>query len=107
MECHSKRGNYLSVHVRIDSTRYVRLLWESNEEEDKGSHAAILEVKFGKRAEGSISDSRERTLDTLFSALESVAFVVEGGDLKDNFVPTANRTRDTTERQLVTRSGLQ
>ena len=33
---------------RIDSTRYVRLLWESNEEEDKGSHAAILEVKFGK-----------------------------------------------------------
>ena len=26
-----------------------RLLWESNEEEDKGSHAAIFEVKFGKK----------------------------------------------------------
>ena len=29
--CHSKRRNYLSVHARIDSTRYVRLLWESSE----------------------------------------------------------------------------
>ena len=28
--CHSNRGNYLSVHARIDSTRYVRLLWESS-----------------------------------------------------------------------------
>ena len=57
--CHSKRGNDLSVHARIESTGYVRLLWESNEEEDKGSHAAILEGKFGKKAEGSFTDSRE------------------------------------------------
>ena len=103
-----KRGNDLSVHVRFDSTRYVRLMWASNEEEeDKGSHAAIFEVKFGKKAEGSFTDSREGTPDTLFSDLESVALVVEGSDLKDNFVSAANCTRDTKERQLVTRSGLQ
>ena len=40
--CHSNKVNYLSVHARINSTGYVRLLWESNEEEDKGSHAAIF-----------------------------------------------------------------
>ena len=31
-----KRGNYLSVHARIDSTRYVRLQWESNEQKNPG-----------------------------------------------------------------------
>ena len=108
MVCHSKkRGNCLSVHAKNDSTGYVRLLWESSKEEDKYSHAAIFEVKFGKKAEGSITDSRERKADTLFSDLESVALVVEGSDLKDNFVPTANCIRDTKERQLMTRSGLQ
>ena len=85
----------------------VRLLWESNEEEDKGSHAAIFEVKFGKKVEGSFIDSRERTADTLFSDLESVASVVEGSDFKDNFVLTAYCIRDAKERQLVTRSGFQ
>ena len=105
--CHSRRGNYLSVHARIDSTGYVRLLWESNEEEDKGSHAAIFKVKFGKKAERSFTDSRERTADTLFSDLEYVALVDEGSDLKDNFVHTVNCIRDTKERRLVTRSGLQ
>ena len=105
--CHSKRGNYLSVYARFDSTGYIRLLWESNEEEDKGSHAAIFEVKFGEKAEGSFTDSRERTADTLFSDLESVALLVEGSDLNDNFVPTTNCIRDTKERQLVTRSFLQ
>ena len=78
-----------------------------NADEDKGSHAAIFEVEFGKEVEGSCTDSRERTADTLFSDLESVALVVEGSDLKDIFVPTANCNRDTKERQLVTRSGLQ
>ena len=102
-----KRGNCLSDHAKNDSTGYVRLLWESSEEEDKYSHAAIFEVKFGKKAEGSITDSRERTADTLFNDLESVALVVEGSELKDNFVPTANCIRDTKERQLMTRSGLQ
>ena len=62
--CHSERGNFLSVHARIDSAGYVRFLWESSEEEDKHSHAAIFVVKFGKRAEGSFTDSRERTADT-------------------------------------------
>ena len=56
-----------SVHARIDSTGYVRLLLESSEEDDKISHAAIFEVKFGKKAEGAITDSRERKADTLFS----------------------------------------
>ena len=97
----------MSVHARIDSTRYVRLLWESNDEEDKGSRAAIFKVKFGRKAGGSLTDSRERVADTLFSDLESVALVIEGNDTKGNFVPTADCLRDTRERQLVTRSGLQ
>ena len=105
MGCHSKKR--LSVHARIDSPGYCRLLWESNEEEDKGSHAAIFEVKFGKKAKGSFPDSRERTTDTLFIDWESTASVVEGSDFKDNFVPTADCIRDTKERQLVTRSSLQ
>ena len=79
---------------------------QSSEEEDKNSRAAIFDAKFGKMAEGSITDSLELTADTLFSDLESVALVVEGSDLKDNFVPTANCLRDTKEKQLVTRSGL-
>ena len=41
------RRNNLSVHARIDSTWYVRDLWESREEDDKNTHAAIIEVKFG------------------------------------------------------------
>ena len=40
--CHSTKGNFMSVHARIDSTGYVRLPRESNDEEDKGSHAAIF-----------------------------------------------------------------
>ena len=49
----------------------------------KKSHAAIFEVKFGKKkkAEASITNSRERTADTLFSDLESVALAIEGSDL--------------------------
>ena len=70
------------VHARIDPTGYVRLLWKSSEEE-KGSHAAIFEVKFGEKAEGSFTDSRERTAETLFSDLESVVLFVEGSDLKE------------------------
>ena len=98
--CHSSRSNNLSVHARIDSRGYVRLLWESSEEEDK---------KFGKKAEGVITDSRERTADTLFSDLESVALAIEGSDLnttEDHFVPTAKCIQDTKEGQLETRSGL-
>ena len=43
--CHSSRCNNLSVHARIDSTGYVRLLRESSEEDVKNSHAAIFEKK--------------------------------------------------------------
>ena len=43
----------------------------------------------------------------MFNDLESIASVVECSDIKDNFVPIANCIRDTKERQLVTRSGLQ
>ena len=108
--CHSSRSNDLSVHARIVSTGYVRLFWESSEEDDKKTRAAIFEVKCGKEAEGAISDSRERTGDTLFTDLESVASAIEGSNLnitEDNFVPTAKCIQDTKERQLVTRSGLQ
>ena len=101
MGCHSSRSNDLSVHARIVSRGYVRLLWESSEEEDK---------KFGKKAEGVITDSRERTADTLFNDLECVALAIEGSDLnttENSFVPTAKCIiQDTKERQLVTRSGL-
>ena len=38
--CHSPKGNFMSVHARIDSKGYVRLLWESKDEEDEGSHLA-------------------------------------------------------------------
>ena len=109
--CHSSSSNDLSVHARIDSTGYVRLLWESSEEDDKNSHAAIFDVKFGKKGEGAITDSRERKADTLFNDLECVALAIEGSDLnttEDHFVRTAKcMIQDTTERQLVTRSGLQ
>ena len=58
------------VHARIDLTRYVRLLWESSEEDDKYTHAAIFDLKFGKKGEEAITDSRERTADTLFTDFE-------------------------------------
>ena len=110
VECHSRRSNDLSVHARIDATVYVRLLWESSEEDDKNTLAAIFEVKFGKKAEEAITDARERTADTLFTELESVALAIEGSDLnitEDNVVHTAKCVQDTKERQVVTRSGLQ
>ena len=70
----------------------------------------IFEVKFVKK-KGVITESRWRTTDTLFNDLESVAFAIEGSDLnttEDHFVPSAKCIiQDTTERQLVTRPGLQ
>ena len=69
--CHSSRSNDLSVHARIGSRRYVRLLLESSEEDDKNSHAAIFEVKIGEK-NSKRTESRERTTDTLFNDLESV-----------------------------------
>ena len=55
----------------------------------------FFEIKFGKKSEGAIKDSRERTADTLHNDLESVALATE------------STIQDTKERQLVTRSGLQ
>ena len=63
-----------------------------------------------KKGEEAVTDSRERTADTLFTDLESLALAIEGSDLditEDNVVPTAKCVQDTKERQLVTRSGLQ
>ena len=45
----SSRSNDLSVHARIDSTGYVRLLWKSSAEDDKNSHAAIFEINLVRR----------------------------------------------------------
>ena len=42
----------------FDLTVYVRLLWESIEQENEFSHAAIFEVKFGRKPERAITDSR-------------------------------------------------
>ena len=108
--CHSSRSCDLSVHANFDSTSYVRLLWEAIEEDNELSHAAIFEVKFGKKSEGAIKDSRGRTADALLKYLESVALAIEGRDLsitEDTFVPTARCIQDTKKRQLVTRSSLQ
>ena len=108
--CHSSRSNDLSVHARIDSSGYVRLLWESDD--DRNGHAATFEVKFGKRSKKAITQlprSRERSAEQLFDTLEPVAFAVEGSDLgtaEDLFVPTARCINDTKKRQLLTRSGL-
>ena len=56
--CHStSRSNDLSVHARIDSSEYVRLKWEFND--DKNGHAAIFEVTFGKKTGGVSTESRE------------------------------------------------
>ena len=108
--CHSTRSDDLSVRARIDATGYVGLFSESNEEDDKNTHAAIFEVKFGTKADEAITDSRKRTADTLFTDLESVALAIQGRDpntTEDNFVPTAKCIQDTIQRQLVTRSGPQ
>ena len=85
-------------------------MWESSEEDDKNLHAAIFEVKRGKKLKEAITDSRESTADMLFTDLESVALAIEGSDLnitEDDFVPSAKSSQDAKERQLVTRSGLQ
>ena len=78
--CHSSKSNDLSDHTRIDSTGYFRLFWESSEEDDKNTHVAIFEMKFCKKAEEAITDSRERTADTPFRYLESVGLTMEGID---------------------------
>ena len=69
--CHSSRSNDLSVHARIDSSGYNRLLWESDDA--RNGHAAIFEVKIGKTSERAVKESRERSPEQLFADLEPVA----------------------------------
>ena len=105
--CHSSRSNDLSVHARIDSSRYVRLL--RNQTMTTMDIRQSLRLKFGKKAEGVTTESRERSAESLFHALESIALPVEGSDLgstEDIFVPTASCIQDTKKRQLVMRSCL-
>ena len=68
--------------------------------------------EFGKKTEGDMTDSRERTADTLYNDLESVALTIEGTNpnvTEDGKVHTTEFIQDTKKRQLelVTRSGLQ
>ena len=65
------KSNDLSVHARIDSSRYIRLLWESDD--DRNGHAAIFEVKFGKTSGRAVKESRERSAEQLLADLEPVA----------------------------------
>ena len=104
---HPSRSNGLSVHAKIDSSGYVRLLWESDD--DRKGHVAIFEVKFGKKTKRATTETRERTAEQLYDHFEFVALAVEGSDLgttEDPFEPTARCITDTKKRQLVTRSGL-
>ena len=88
--CHSSRSNDLSVHARIDSSGYIRLLGESDVD-DRNGHAAIFEVKFGKKTNGATEASREGS---------------DLGTSEDRFEPTASCINGTKKRQPVTRSGL-
>ena len=102
--CHSRRSTDLSVHARIDSTGYVRLLWESDAGDDVNGHAAIFEVKFGKEKS---HDSRERSAKHLVDTLEQVAQSVEKNIVnREDVEPTSECINDTKKRALVTRSGL-
>ena len=53
--CQSTKGNFITVHARIDSTGYVRLLWDSNDEEDEGSRAASFSVEVWQKG-GRVSE---------------------------------------------------
>ena len=104
---HSSSSNDLSVHARINSSRYIRLLWESDD--DRNGHGAIFEVKFGRTSVRAVRESRERSAEELFADLESGASALEGSDLcptGEPFEPSASCIYDTKKRQLVTRSGL-
>ena len=106
--CHSSRSNDLPVHARIGSSGKIRLLWESDVDTRNG-HAAIFEVKFGKRQTEQLKHRASVRLNNSSTTFESVALVVEGSDLgtsEDRFEPTASCINDTEKRPLVTRSGL-
>ena len=106
--CDSSKSNDLSVHARNNSSGYIRLLLESDDDNRYG-HEAIFEVKFGKKTERTTTESRERSAEQLFADPEPVESAVAGSDLgttEDPFVPTASCINHTKKRRLVTRSGL-
>ena len=70
----------LSIHARINSSRYIRRSRESDDDNRYG-HAAIFEVKFVKTSVRAVKESRERSSEQLFADLELVASAVEGSDL--------------------------
>ena len=78
-------------------------------QDDINTCSDFFDVKFSTKAEGAITDSRERTADALYTDLESVALVIEGPNsdvTQDDIVPTAKCIHQTKKRPLVTRSGL-
>ena len=46
-------------------------------DDDRNGHAAIFEVKFGKKTERAVRESRERSAEQLFDMLEPVALSVK------------------------------
>ena len=64
MGCHLSRSNDLSVHTRFDSTGYVRLLWESIEEENELSPCSGFWSL--AKSEKVFAGSRGRTSDAHF-----------------------------------------
>ena len=58
---------------------FFAFLWKTDD--DRNEHAAIFEVKFGKKTERAITESHERSAEQLFDTLEPVALAVEGSDL--------------------------
>ena len=109
MGCHSRKSNDLSVHAGIDSTGYVRILWESSED-DKCTRAAIFEVTLGKKQKRQsqirASEQLIRYLLT-WSLLQKPLKAVTSIPLKTISCLRQNMFQDTKERQLVTRSGLE
>ena len=96
-----------STRELIPSSGYVRFLWESDD--DRNGHAAIFEVKFGKKEEREATESRERSAEQFFDTSEPVALPVESSDLGTTevpFEPTARCINDTKKKQLESRSGL-
>ena len=66
--------------------------WNQVKKTTKFHMQRFLKKKIVEKAEV-VTDSRERTAESLFNNLESVASVVEGSDSKidDNSVPTARK----------------
>ena len=52
--------------------RLIRLQWEPSEEDDKNSHAAIFEVKFGKKKQKEQSPIRASEKPIRFSVTRSL-----------------------------------